>query len=284
MPKKKPFAFSGSIAGGSSLSKYDKTPISEKRTRPVQQGTPSRSSYRSSSPASLQSPRGSFKSSAVPETPASSGRKGSSTSTKSSSQSRAGAASRRIPVRTKTSASVAARRVSSRRRTKLRNKPSPTRAVNPSQLVPVSVSNLPSSWTSSTGPSGQGFAPSRTYNIPQSFGGFAIRRLKEPADQKEVSVGKPQQVYGAQQAPAAVKPAHVAPQRPLAPPLHQVYVAPQRPLAPPLHQVYAAPQRPLAPLHQAYVAPQRPSASFKPQVLSVRPEASWKRFGPPGGR
>ncbi|XP_056284844.1 uncharacterized protein LOC130202968 [Pseudoliparis swirei] len=115
MPKKKPFAFSGSIAGGSSLSKYDKTPISEKRTRPVQQGTPSRSSYRSSSPASLQSPRGSFKSSAVPETPASSGRKGYSTSTKSSSQSRAGAAaSRRIPVRTKTSASVAARRVSSR--------------------------------------------------------------------------------------------------------------------------------------------------------------------------
>ncbi|XP_056284822.1 serine/arginine repetitive matrix protein 1-like [Pseudoliparis swirei] len=219
MPKKKPFAFSGSIAGGSSLSKYDKTPISEKRTRPVQQGTPSRSSYRSSSPASLQSPRGSFKSSAVPETPASSGRKGSSTSTKSSSQSRAGAAvSRRIPVRTKTSASVAARRVSSRRRTKLRNKPSPTRAVNPSQLVPVSVSNLPSSWTSSTGPSGQGFAPSRTYNIPQSFGGFAIRRLKEPADQKEVNVGKPQQVYGAQQAPAAVKPAQVAPQRSMRPP------------------------------------------------------------------
>ncbi|XP_034417609.1 uncharacterized protein LOC117750480 [Cyclopterus lumpus] len=163
MPKKKPFAFSGSIAGGSSLSKYHQTPVSKKRTGPGQQGSPGTSHSR----------------------------------------------------------------------------------------------------TSSTGTSGQGFAPSRNHNIPQRFGGFAIRRLKEPADQKEVSVRKPQQAY-------------VAPQRPLVP-LHQAYVAPQKPLAL-QHQAYVAPQKPLALQHQDYVAPQRSSASHKPQVLSVRPEASWKRI------
>ncbi|XP_034418109.1 uncharacterized protein LOC117750833 [Cyclopterus lumpus] len=242
MPKKKPFAFSGSIAGGSSLSKYHQTPVSKKRTGPGQQGSPGTSHSRSSGSASLQSPRESFKSSAVSETPASSGR--NSYSTESSSLSSA-AASRRIPVRTKTSASAAARRVSSRRSSvgsKPRNNPSQT-------LVPMTVRNPLSSRTSSTGTSGQGFAPSRNHNIPQRFGGFAIRRLKEPADQKEVSVRKPQQAY----------------------------VAPQKPLAL-QHQDYVAPQKPLALQHQDYVAPQRSSASHKPQVLSVRPEASWKRI------
>ncbi|TNN45084.1 hypothetical protein EYF80_044729 [Liparis tanakae] len=97
-----------------------------------------------------------------------------------------------------------------------------------------------------TGTSGQGFAPSRTYNIPQRFGGFAIRRLKEPADQKVVGVMKPQKSY-------------------------------MRPLAPPT-QAFAAPQRPRD-LYQAYVTRQRPSASYKSQGLSGRPQASWPRFG-----
>ncbi|XP_034388545.1 zonadhesin-like [Cyclopterus lumpus] len=271
MPKKQPFAFSGSIAGGSSLSKYNRTPISKKRPGPGQQGSPGTSPYRSSSSASLQKPRESFKSSAVSETPASSGREGYST--ESSSPSGAGA-SRRIPVRTKTSASAAARRVSSRRSSvgyRPRPDSSQTLAVNPytSKRVPVNVRDPPSSKTSSTGTSGQGFAPSTTHNIPQRFGGFAIRRLKEPADQKVVSVREPQQTY-------------VAPQRPLAPPLHQVYAAPQRPLAPPhrrplapLHQASVVPQQPLALQHQVYVAPQRLLAPphRRPYVASQRPLA-----------
>lgn len=52
--------------------------------------------------------------------------------------------------------------------------------------------NLPASGSSRAGTSPQQFAPTRTYDIPQQFGGFAIRRLKEPADQNEVNVQKPQ--------------------------------------------------------------------------------------------
>ena len=249
MAIKQRFGLSASIAGGSSLSKYDQTPISKKRTRPVQQGAPSTSHYRSSSSASLQSPRErySLKSSAVSETPASSGRKGYSKSMKSSSLSSDGAAaSRRIPVQTKTSASGAARRVSSRRSSvgsKPRNDPSQTRAGTPypSKLVPVNVRNLPASGTSSVETSGQGFAPSRIHNIPQRFGGYAIRRLKEPADQKEVSVRKQQQTY-------------------------------------------VAPQRPLAPQQQTHVAPQRSSTSYKPQVQSVSQDPRWKRMRPRVGQ
>ncbi|XP_040908482.1 serine-rich adhesin for platelets-like [Toxotes jaculatrix] len=61
--------------------------------------------------------------------------------------------------------------------------------------------NLPTSRSSSSrsssgvGTSPQRFAPSRIHNIPQSFGGYAIRRLKEPVDQKEVGVQKPQEAY-----------------------------------------------------------------------------------------
>nr|XP_046274232.1 uncharacterized protein LOC124074928 [Scatophagus argus] len=41
------------------------------------------------------------------------------------------------------------------------------------------------------------FAPTRTHNVPQRFGGYAIRRLKKRTDQKTVSVRKPQQTYTA---------------------------------------------------------------------------------------
>lgn len=46
--------------------------------------------------------------------------------------------------------------------------------------------NLPVSEGSRVGTSARRFAPSRTYIIPQRFGGYAIRRLK--ANQKELSV------------------------------------------------------------------------------------------------
>lgn len=41
------------------------------------------------------------------------------------------------------------------------------------------------------------FAPTRTHNIPQLFGGSVIRRLKTAADQAEASMKKPQQTYAA---------------------------------------------------------------------------------------
>ncbi len=53
--------------------------------------------------------------------------------------------------------------------------------------------NLPASETGGAGTSGQRFAPTRTHSIPKRFGGHAIRRLRDPVDQKEASVRKPQQ-------------------------------------------------------------------------------------------
>lgn len=54
---------------------------------------------------------------------------------------------------------------------------------------------IPSSGNSPSGTSGQRFAPTRTYNIPPRFGGFAIRRLRTPDDQKEEGDRKPQQTF-----------------------------------------------------------------------------------------
>ncbi|XP_034401376.1 uncharacterized protein LOC117739189 [Cyclopterus lumpus] len=280
MPKKRIFGLSASIAGGRSLSKYDQTPISKKRTLPVQQGTPSKSNHRSSSSESFQGPRESYsfkpyshqtaaqKALVNSETAAYTGLMGSTM--KSSRPSSGGAAEpRRIPVRTKTSASAPARRVSSLRGSavskpsrfsslqneRTRNNPSQTEAWEPysSKVVPVNARNLPASGTSSVGTSGQGFASSTIHQIPQSFGGFAIRRLKIPVDQKEVSVVKLQQQ------------AYVAPRRPF---LLQAYVAPRRPSL--LQQAYVAPRRPSL-LQQAYVAPRRPSLQQQANVGPQRP-------------
>ncbi|XP_068429176.1 uncharacterized protein [Clinocottus analis] len=288
-PKKLPFSLSASIAGGSSLSKYHQAPTSDKRPRPVQQGAPGTSQYRSSSSASPPSPRESFKSSAVSKPPASSERKEYSLSMKSSSLSRSGAAeSRRIPVRTRTSASGAARRVSSSRRSKARNDPSRTRTPYASNLVPVKVGNLPASGPSREEASGQGSSGSRTHNIPQRFGGFAIRRLKKPADQEEASVR--QRPLAPLQRPLAPLQRPLAPlQRPLAPlqrplaPLQRPLAPLQRPLAP-LQRPLAPLQRPLAPLQRPLAPLQRPSSSYKPQVQKTNQAPSWKSNRPPMGR
>ncbi|KAI3358326.1 hypothetical protein L3Q82_014768 [Scortum barcoo] len=56
--------------------------------------------------------------------------------------------------------------------------------------------NLLASGSSRAGTSDVQFAPSRTYSIPQHFGGFAIRRLGDPDNQKEAaSIRKPHQTY-----------------------------------------------------------------------------------------
>ncbi|XP_031710187.1 uncharacterized protein LOC116387345 [Anarrhichthys ocellatus] len=120
--------------------------------------------------------------------------------------------------------------------------------------------NLSASGTRIVGTSGQSFAPTRIHHIPKCFGGYAIIRLTEPADQKEVSVGNPQQASVAPQRPSAEQQASVAPQRPSAE--QQASVAPQRPSA----------------QQQASVAPQQPPAAYKPRVQSVHPEAKWIRI------
>ncbi|XP_068590397.1 uncharacterized protein [Cebidichthys violaceus] len=289
MPKKHIFGLS--VASGSSLSKYHQTPISKKRT---QQGTPSTGNYQSSSSGSLQSPRGghSFKAaahqsaaqkaSAVSKTPG----RGYPKSMRSPSLSSDGAAGpQRIPARTKTSASGPAVKVSSHRGSaaskpsyfsslqneRTRNKPSRTGNPTPNKLVPVNVGSLPDSGTS-----GQRFAPTRTYKIPQLFGGYAIRRLKEPTDQKEVSVGKPKQAYVAPQQTPAQKQTYVAPQQ--TPAQKQTYVAPQQ--TPAQKQTYVAPQQTPA-QKQAYVASQRTPAQKQSYVAPQRTPAQKQTYVAP---
>ncbi|TNN75422.1 hypothetical protein EYF80_014234 [Liparis tanakae] len=107
--------------------------------------------------------------------------------------------------------------------------------------------------------SGQSFVPSTTHRIPQSYGGYAIRRLRDPADQKDVNVGQP--------------------------PLHRAIVASRRPSSL-RKQAYVTLRhqsllqkrpyrRPF--VQQAYMAPQLSSASYKQPVQSVNPEAKWRR-------
>ncbi|XP_056272722.1 uncharacterized protein LOC130195292 [Pseudoliparis swirei] len=244
MPQKSLSAPSASIASGGSLSKYAQRPTSKARTWPVQQGTRSTSTQRSSGSESLLGPRGSYSFTPSSRQTADAGLTGYSTSTKSSRPGAVGP--RRIPVRTKTSASAAARRVSSRRGSaastpsrfsSLQNKSTRNNPGQTGARKPYSSGVGPASRTS-----GQGVAPSTTHWIPRRFGGYAIRRLRGPADQREVNVGKP--------------------------PQHRAYVAPRRP---------SSLQKP------AYVAPwcpsqQRdytlPSASNKQQLQSDHPKGS----------
>ena len=121
---------------------------------------------------------------------------------------------------------------------------------------------LPASAGSGTGTSGQRFAPTRTYNIPDRFGGFAIRRLKEPADQK-LSVGKPQQSYTNSWQSASL--------------LQQQWPAPPQKQPAPPQQQQAPPQQ-----WQAHLAPLQKQQAYKPQVQSVHHEAKWKRVRPSG--
>lgn len=132
-----------------------------------------------------------------------------------------GSYSRSLPVSNKHSAPVGFQPRSLEKPTnqRLSYKPSYTST----EQIPSSPSSLQASWNSRTstqgarnlpasgsggaGTSGQRFAPTRTHSIPQRFGGFAIRRLRDPADQKEESGGKPQQTYMApSQQTASYKP------------------------------------------------------------------------------
>ncbi|XP_035849307.1 uncharacterized protein LOC116035939 isoform X1 [Sander lucioperca] len=213
----------------------------------------------------------------------------------------------RSPIRTKTSASAHGKRVSPRHgsKTSKRFSSSPNKITGlnseneasiPNQGNRFSVSNMVSSNDLSKRGAqaaflprsiktteSQHYAPTITYNIPYQYGGFAIRRLKEPDLTPQSYVAAPQvQRYVA----AAL--GYVAPQRPAAPQVQsyvaapQSYVAPQRPAAPQV-QSYVAPQRPAAPQHtadpQSYLDPQQQSASYKPWVPSGH-VTRWIRVNP----
>lgn len=107
-------------------------------------------------------------------------------------------------MKTQTSVTVRARRVSSRRGSApnkhfaSRNFPNQHQSQRSSNYKPNGHLGFqqPSSATGFTGrvgTSGQRFAPSKTFKIPPRFGGYAIRRLKEP-EQRELSV---RQIYTA---------------------------------------------------------------------------------------
>ncbi|XP_039976960.1 serine/arginine repetitive matrix protein 2-like [Xiphias gladius] len=74
--------------------------------------------------------------------------------------------------------------------------------------------NAAASGSSRAGTSSQRFAPTRTHNIPKSFGGFAIRRLRGPDAQKKAGIQKPRETY-------TLPPRQTAPYEPKDPSVHQ---------------------------------------------------------------
>ncbi|XP_041867256.1 uncharacterized protein LOC121656289 [Melanotaenia boesemani] len=64
-----------------------------------------------------------------------------------------------------------------------------------SQLYPGTGTKTQESYkpSSTVGASGPGFAPVSVYEIPQRFGGSPIRRLRDPAEQDQMRIQKPQQ-------------------------------------------------------------------------------------------
>ncbi|XP_023268997.1 DNA-directed RNA polymerase II subunit 1-like [Seriola lalandi dorsalis] len=114
--------------------------------------------------------------------------------------------------------------------------------------------NLATSGSSRAGTSPQLFAPTRTHDIPHRYGGFAIRRLKDPVDEKEAGVQRPQ------------------PYKPQA--------APYKPQAAP-YKPQAVPYKPQAPQQAAPYKPQ--AAPYKPQAPSVHQASKWKRIRPGQG-
>ncbi|XP_034082342.1 muscle M-line assembly protein unc-89-like isoform X2 [Gymnodraco acuticeps] len=177
-----------------------------------------------------------------------------------------------IPARTKTSSSVRAKLVSKTdkpSRPSAPKNPSQTEVVNPykSRLFSGNAGNARGSYkatsmtssygtslksnvgngpifkprsfsmsydskSSREGTSGKKFAPTKTHIIPDQLGGYAIRRLKAPGQEK-VSVRKPQQAY----------------QTPI-----KAYVAPQRQAT---NQAYEAPNKDYNAPNKAYNAPQQ---------------------------
>ncbi|KAJ4927845.1 hypothetical protein JOQ06_015647 [Pogonophryne albipinna] len=118
---------------------------------------------------------------------------------------------------------------------------------------PLSYSTSYNSKSSREGTSGKKFAPTKTHFIPDKFGGYAIRRLKAPGQEK-VSVRKPQQSY---QTPIK---AYVAPQRQATNKAYNapntVYNAPQQQTP---NKAYNSPRQQIP--NKAYNAPQQQTSN-----------------------
>lgn len=231
MPKR---PLSAGIVSGGSLSRSSQSGASRSGL-PVQQGAARAGSYPSSSSSALNrlNPSKAQQSSYSPK------------------QFTSGVGEK-VPTNTQTSASARGRRVSARRSSKsTRFTPRAGMAsgsmfsaqgyhlssqsfngqvnfqprTSGSQRLSYSSGSMQASQSSSNNAasSGQRFAPTTTYNIPAQFGGFAIRRLKEPAGKKKVALRKPAQVYTA---PSQV---NAAPPQVYAPPAQQTVSKPQAP-------------------------------------------------------
>ncbi|XP_033986982.1 uncharacterized protein LOC117482864 [Trematomus bernacchii] len=128
---------------------------------------------------------------------------------------------------------------------------------------PRSYSTSYDSKSSREGTSGKKFAPTKTHIIPDQFGGYDIRRLKAPGQEK-VSVRKPQQAY---QTPIK---AYVAPQQQATNQAYQTpikaYVAPQRQAT---NQAYVAPNK-------AYNAPQQQTPNRAYETPNVAPNKAYE--------
>ncbi|XP_042362505.1 uncharacterized protein LOC121957792 [Plectropomus leopardus] len=124
---------------------------------------------------------------------------------------------------------------------------------------------------------GKLFAPTKVHKIPERFGGFPIRRLKDPVDQQE-SVRKPQQNSVAPQlyTVSSSQQNSVAPQDQLVSSGLLTFVAPQRQLSSSLSkQTYVPHQRQASAASSAqrtYVAPQRQAAASSAQQNYMAPQ------------
>lgn len=206
------------IISGSSVSKFSMQDDRKKGTRPAQQETRFAGMYQaSSSDQSLPIRRkwSTVQSAAQNPTAA----KVPPVNGQGSSSFGSG-----IPFRLGTSASAPARRVLANRGSKARkpaapqrpfgvngfqgsyNPPSPSSMISNGrrtvswngQSVAQGPPGFPDSDNSNREPSsGVRYAPTRTYNIPDQYGGSVIRRLADPADPTEEGTRKPQQTYTA---------------------------------------------------------------------------------------
>ncbi|XP_071060848.1 muscle M-line assembly protein unc-89-like isoform X1 [Pseudochaenichthys georgianus] len=205
-----------------------------------------------------------------------------------------------IPARTKTSSSVRAKPVSKTdkpSRPSASKNPSQTEVVNPYKLFSGNAGNARRSYKATSmassygtslesnvgnGPifkprsystsydskssrertSGKKLAPTKTHIIPDKFGGYAIRRLKAPGQEK-VSVRKPQQAY---QTPIK---AYVAPQRQAT---NQAYEAPNR--SP--NRAYETPNMADNAPNMAYNAPQQQTPNRAHETPNRTPNRAHK--------
>ncbi|XP_017286650.1 uncharacterized protein LOC108244726 isoform X2 [Kryptolebias marmoratus] len=199
-----------SVAGGTSQRLRSKNPSDLSRSWSTEQGMQHSSKYPSSSSRSIQGPRESY--SFRPVSPQSAAQEPPRAATKIPLyHSQVGSSVLFDPVapgqrgrslQMHTYARGPAKRVFSNRRSEARGssprsqawKPSVHQGLRPrSWLQTYKTShNLAVPRSSTVGVAAQGFTPATVYEIPERFGGFAIRRLKEPADQNQVTVQKQQ--------------------------------------------------------------------------------------------